>query len=253
MKLKGKTALITGASVGIGLATAQQMAEQGAKIALNSQSDRGQAAVDALNAKHGENTAIFLQGSVEDPAHAEKMVGDAIKTFGQLDILVNNAGIVRGGRIDNCTLEDWEDTMAVNVRGVFLMSKFAVQHMLERGCGSIVHNASVCGVKGLKERASYSASKGAVVALTWAMAQDYVDKGIRVNCVNPGTTLTPSLQGRIDAFDDPIAAKKMFISRQPMGRLGESDEIAAAIVFLASDDASFITGQVLNVDGGLTI
>ena len=108
-------------------------------------------------------------------------------------------------------------------------------------------------MKGLKERASYSASKGAVVALTWAMAADYVDKGIRVNCVNPGTTLTPSLQGRIDAFDDPIAAKKMFISRQPMGRLGESEEIAAAICFLASDEASFITGAILNVDGGLTI
>ena len=102
-------------------------------------------------------------------------------------------------------------------------------------------------------RAGYSASKGAVVALTKAMAADYVDKNIRVNCVNPGTTLTPSLEGRIAAFDDPVEAKKMFISRQPMGRLGESDEIAAAIVFFASDESSFCTGALLNVDGGLTI
>ena len=114
-------------------------------------------------------------------------------------------------------------------------------------------DASILILKGLKERASYSASKGGVVALTKAMAQDYVDKGIRVNCVNPGTTLTPSLEGRINAFDDPVAAKQMFISRQPMGRLGEADEIAAGILFLASDEASFITGAILNIDGGVTI
>ncbi len=246
MRFEGKTALITGASVGIGKATAEQIVREGGKVAVNSQSEGAKAVADQLG-------GMFFQGQVENPDDAERMVKGALDAFGHLDILINNAGIVRGGRIDNCTLEDWDDSMAVNVRGVYLMSKFALHHMLERGSGSIVHNASVCGVKGLKERASYSASKGAVVALTWAMAADYVDKGIRVNCVNPGTTLTPSLQGRIDAFDDPIAAKKMFISRQPMGRLGESEEIAAAICFLASDEASFITGAILNVDGGLTI
>ena len=153
----------------------------------------------------------------------------------------------------NTSVDDWDRMMAVNTRGVFLVSKFTVLQMKKQGGGVIIHNASIAGVKGLKDRASYSASKGAVVALTKAMALDYVDKNIRVNCVNPGTTLTPSLQGRIDAFDDPVAAKQMFISRQPMGRLGASHEIAAGMLYLASDDSSFVTGQVLNIDGGFTV
>lgn len=253
MRLKDKTALITGASVGIGRHAALQFAREGARVAINSQSGRGQSVADEINATHGQGTAVFVQGRVQDPDDAQRMVRETINAFGQLDILVNNAGIVHGGRIDNCTLEDWDETIAVNLRGVYLVSKAALAHMLEQGRGCIVHNASICGVKGLKERASYSASKGGVVALTKAMAQDYVDKGIRVNCVNPGTTLTPSLEGRINAFDDPVAAKQMFISRQPMGRLGEADEIAAGILFLASDEASFITGAILNIDGGVTI
>lgn len=253
MRMQGKSALITGASVGIGHHTALAFAREGAKVAVNSQSTRGQAVADEINKTHGEGTAIFLQGKVEDPADAKRMIDESIKAFGKLDVLVNNAGIVLPGSVDAMSIDDWDATMAVNCRGVFLMSKFAAIHMLETGGGSIVHNASVCGVKGLKDRAAYSASKGAVVALTKAMAADYVDKGIRVNCVNPGTTLTPSLQDRINAFDDPAAAKEMFISRQPMKRLGESEEIANAILFLASDEASFITGAILNVDGGLTI
>ena len=181
------------------------------------------------------------------------MVEQTVEQFGQIDVLVNNAGIVLPGTVDNTSIEDWDRTIAVNVRGVFLVSKFALLHMLQQGGGVIVHNASIAGVKGLKDRASYSASKGAVVALTKAMATDYVDKNIRVNCLNPGTTLTPSLQQRIDAFDDPVAAKQMFVARQPMGRLGEPDEIAAGILYLASDESSFVTGAVLNVDGGLTV
>jgi len=251
MRLKDKIAIITGASVGIGHHTALQFAREGAKVAVNSQSARAKAVADEINSSGGE--AIFIQGKVEIEADAKKLVGDTIAKWGRLDILVNNAGIVLPGAVDNISADDFDQTMAVNVRGVFLMSKFACQQMLKQGSGSIVHNASVCGVKGLKDRAAYSASKGAVVALTKAMAADYVDKGIRVNCVNPGTTLTPSLQDRINAFPDPKAAKEMFISRQPMKRLGESDEIAAAILFLASDEASFITGACLNVDGGLTI
>lgn len=118
---------------------------------------------------------------------------------------------------------------------------------------AVAEHITSAGGRGLKDRAAYSASKGAVVALTKAMAADYVDKNIRVNCVNPGTTLTPSLQERINAFDDPVEAKKMFISRQPMGRLGEPDDIASGILYLASDEASFVTGAILNIDGGLTI
>ena len=250
MRLKDKVAIITGASVGIGQCTALLFSREGAKVAINSQSERGEAVAEQINGAGGQ--AIFVQGSVEEQADAQRIVERTVEEFGRLDILVNNAGVLIPGTVDNTSLEDWERTMAVNVRGVFLMSKLAVQQMLRQGGGVIVHNASVAAVKGLKDRASYAASKGAVAALTKAMAVDYVDKKIRVNCVNPGTTLTPSLQDRIDAFDDPEEAKKIFVSRQPMGRLGEPEEIAAGILYLASDEASFVTGVALNIDGGLT-
>ena len=251
MRLENKVALVTGASVGIGRHTALLFAREGAKVAVNSQSSRGEAVVEEIAAAGGE--AIFVQGRVEEEGDARGMVARTVDEFGRLDVLVNNAGIVVPDNMENAGVEDWENTMAVNVRGVFLMSKFALQQMLRQGGGAIVHNASVAAVKGLKDRTSYTASKGAVAALTRAMAADYVGRNIRVNCVNPGTTLTPSLQDRINAFDDPEEAKKMFISRQPMGRLGRPAEIAAGILFLASDEASFITGQVLNIDGGLTV
>ena len=251
MRLENKVALITGASVGIGRHTALLFAREGARVAVNSQSSRGEAVVEEIAGAGGE--ALFVRGRVEEEADARAMVAKTVEEFGRLDILVNNAGIVVPDNMENAGVEDWENTMAVNVRGVFLMSKFALQEMLRQGGGAIVHNASVAAVKGLKDRTSYTASKGAVAALTRAMAVDYVGRNIRVNCVNPGTTLTPSLQDRINAFDDPVEAEKMFVSRQPMGRLGRPEEIAAGILFLASDEASFITGQVLNIDGGLTV
>ena len=251
MKLPNKVALITGASVGIGQATALLFAREGARLAVNSQSDRGQAVVDQIRRAGGQ--AVFVRGQVEEPEGARAMVEATVKVFGRLDILVNNAGIVLPGRCENTSLEDFDRTMAVNVRGVFLVSKYAVEQMLRQGGGAIVHNASVAATKGLKDRFAYTASKGAVWALTRAMAMDYIRQNIRVNCVNPGTTLTPSLQGRIDAFDDPVAAKAMFIERQPMGRLGTPEEIAAAILYLASDEAGFTTGATLAVDGGLTV
>lgn len=251
MKLKDKIAIVTGASMGIGQATAELFVREGAKVVINSQSNRGEAVTEHILNHGGE--ALFVQGQVQEPDDAKRIVDKTVKHFGRLDILINNAGVVLPGTVDNTSLEDWELTFAVNCRGVFLMSKFAVRQMLQQGGGVIVHNASVAGVKGLKDRATYCASKGAVVALTKAMAMDYMDKNIRVNCVNPGTTMTPSLQDRIAAFEDPVAAKKMFVSRQPMGRLGEADEIAAGILYLACDDSSFVTGQFLNIDGGLTV
>ena len=251
MRLKDKVAIITGASVGIGQRTAELFIKEGAKVVVNSQSDRGAAVVDGIVAGGGE--ALFAQGKVQLEEDAQRIVESTIERFGRIDILVNNAGIVGTDTVDDADIANWDETFAVNVRGVFLMSKFSAQHMLKQGGGVIIHNASIAGVKGLKNRASYSASKGAVVALTKAMAMDYVNKNIRVNCINPGTTLTPSLQDRINAFDDPVAAKEMFISRQPMGRLGKPEEIATSILYLASDEASFITGATLNVDGGLTI
>ncbi|MAE62806.1 MAG: oxidoreductase [Phycisphaeraceae bacterium] len=251
MTLEGKSALITGASAGIGESTALLYARHGAKVAVNGASERGQAVADAIRNDGGE--AIFIRGRVEDADEAKAMVDRTVEQFGRLDILFNNAGIVVGGRAETTEIEDFDRMMAVNVRGVFLVSKFAVQQMLEQGGGVIIHNASVAAVKGLKDRFGYSTSKGAVMAMTKAMAMDYIRENIRVNCINPGTTLTPSLEGRIQSFDDPEAARKMFIERQPMGRLGKPEEIAAAALYLASDEAGFVTGQTINVDGGLTV
>jgi NAD(P)-dependent dehydrogenase (short-subunit alcohol dehydrogenase family) len=149
--------------------------------------------------------------------------------------------------------EDWDRTMAVNLKGPFLVSKHAVPVMREHGGGVIVHNASVVALKGVKDRAAYSASKGGLWALTKAMAADYLADGIRVNCVCPGTTETPSLDRRIQAFPDPAKARADFIARQPMGRLGRGEEIAAAILFAASDEAGFMNGATIAIDGGMSI
>jgi NAD(P)-dependent dehydrogenase (short-subunit alcohol dehydrogenase family) len=184
---------------------------------------------------------------------AERAVAETVKAFGRLDILFNNAGIVIPGRIDNTSEEDWDRTMAVNLKGVFLTSKYAIPEMRKNGGGVIIHNASVVALKGVKDRAPYSASKGGVWALTKAMAADYISDNIRVNCICPGTTYTPSLQQRIDAFPDPEAALASFIARQPMGRLGTEEEIAAAVLYLASDEAAFVTGTTLLIDGGMSI
>jgi NAD(P)-dependent dehydrogenase (short-subunit alcohol dehydrogenase family) len=197
--------------------------------------------------------AVYIQGDVSTAVDAKRMVDETIKSFGRINILVNNAGIVLPGRVDNMSEEDWDKTIAVNLKGVFLVSKYAIPEMRKVGGGAIVHNASVVAIKGVKDRGAYTASKGGVWALTKAMAADYLSENIRVNCVCPGTTYTPSLERRIQAFADPEKAKKDFIARQPMGRLGKDEEIAAAILFAASDEAGFMNGANIAIDGGMTI
>ena len=232
MRFEGKVALVTGAGVGIGRATAIRFAEEGAKVGINSLTPaHGQETLRKVQEVGGEG--LYIQGDVSCAAEAERAVAETVKAFGRLDILFNNAGIVIPGRIDNTSEEDWDRTMAVNLKGVFLTSKYAIPEMRKNGGGVIIHNASVAALKGVKDRAPYSASKGGVWALTKAMAADYISDNIRVNCICPGTTYTPSLQQRIDAFPDPEAALSSFISRQPMGRLGTEEEIAAAVLYLA--------------------
>jgi meso-butanediol dehydrogenase/(S,S)-butanediol dehydrogenase/diacetyl reductase len=252
LRLAGKVALITGAGVGIGRATAVRFAQEGARLGLNS-----------LTPAHGEKTlrlvqeaggvAIYVPGDISRAEDAERAVKETVKAFGRLDILFNNAGIVIPGRIDNTSEEDWDRMMAVNLKGVFLASKYAIPEMRRQGGGVIIHNASVAALKGLKDRAPYSASKGGVWALTRAMAADHIGDNIRVNCICPGTVHTPSLQRRIESAPDPEAAWAQFVARQPMGRLGREEEIAAAVVYLASDEASFVTGATLVIDGGMSI
>lgn len=251
MNFKNKVVLITGAGVGIGRTAAVMFAKAGAKLAINS-----------LTAKNGEETlrqvqqyseGIYIHGDVSLPQDAKRMVDEAVSRFGRIDILVNNAGIVLPGRVDDTEEEDWDRTIAVNLKGVFLASKYVVIQMKKQGGGTIVHNASALALKGVKDRAAYSASKGGVVALTKAMAADYIADNIRVNCVCPGTTDTPSLKDRLNAFSDPDKARIEFIARQPMKRFGTEDEISTAILFAACDEAGFMNGAIIPVDGGMTI
>jgi len=252
MRFRGKVVLITGAGVGIGRAAAVRFGKEGAKVAINSLTPtNGQETLRLLQEARGQG--IYIQGDVSIAVDARRIVDEAVKAFGRIDILVNNAGIVLPGRVDNISEEDWDRTIAVNLKGVYLVSKYTIPEMRKIGGGVIVLNASVVAIKGVKDRGAYTASKGGVLALTKAMAADYLSENIRVNCVCPGTTYTPSLERRIQAFADPEKARVDFIARQPMGRLGKDEEIAAAILFAASDEAAFMTGANIAIDGGMTI
>jgi len=252
MRFKDKVVLITGAGVGIGRAAAVRFGKEGAKVAVNSLTPaNGEETLKLVKAAGA--SAIYVQGDVSIAADAKRMVDETVKAFGRINILVNNAGIVLPGRVDNMSEEDWDKTIAVNLKGVFLVSKYTIPEMRKIGGGAIVHNASVVAIKGVKDRGAYTASKGGVWALTKAMAADYLTENIRVNCVCPGTTYTPSLERRIQAFADPEKARKDFIARQPLGRLGKDEEIAAAILFAASDEAGFMNGANIAIDGGMTI
>jgi NAD(P)-dependent dehydrogenase (short-subunit alcohol dehydrogenase family) len=252
MRFDGKVVLITGAGVGIGRAAAVQFAREGARVAVNSLTPANGQETARLVTEAGAK-AIYIQGDVSRDADARRMVEETLAAFGRLDILVNNAGIVLPGRVDNTSEDDWDRTMAVNLKGPFLVSRHAVPAMRKAGGGVIVHTASIVALKGVKDRAAYTASKGGLWALTKAMAADYLGDRIRVNCVCPGTTETPSLDRRIQAFPDPEKARADFIARQPMGRLGRDDEIAAAILFAASDEAAFMNGATIAIDGGMSI
>jgi len=243
-RLAGKTALITAAGQGIGRASALAMAGEGARVYATD-----------VNAAALEN----LAGKANVVTRALDVLDDAAvrATLGQLpplDVLFNCAGYVHHGTILDCTPSDWEASFALNVRAMYVAIREALPRMLERGRGSIINMASVASsIKGLPNRLAYGASKAAVIGLTKAVAADYVGRGIRCNAIAPGTVDTPSLGERINAFPDPAEARKAFIARQPMGRLATPEEIAPIVVFLASDESAFATGNVYCIDGGMTI
>jgi len=247
LKLKNKVAIITGAGAGIGKATAILFSKEGAKITCNSLSNSAKLVAEKINAEGGE--AIFVQGDVSKKEDAKRIIDETLKHFGKIDIVFNNAGIVLPGSVDITSEEDWDRTMEVNVKGAFLVSKYSIPE-LKKTKGVIIHNASVLALKGVKNRAAYTASKGALLSLTRAMAADYIGE-IRVNCLCPGTTDTESLARRIAQSEDPEKARAEFIARQPLKRLGTPEEMAEAALYLAT--AEFCTGIYLSVDGGMTI
>jgi NAD(P)-dependent dehydrogenase (short-subunit alcohol dehydrogenase family) len=249
MRLKGKTALITGGTSGIGSATAIRFAKEGAAVAITGRNPgRGEGVVAEIMAIGGE--AIFIRSDVRLAADCRNAVEQTLGRFGQIDILFNNAGVFHPRTVPECTEEEWDETIDSSLKGAFLMSKYTLPSMIERGKGSIIHTSSGWGILGGSGAASYCAAKGGLIVMAKAMAIDHGPQGIRVNCVCPGDVLTPMLHDdaakRGMSWEDYAAGA----ADRPLGRIGTVDEIADAVLFLASDESSFVTGEALVVDGG---
>ena len=243
-RLVGKIALVTAAARGMGRGAALAFAQEGAQVWATDIDPKGLAQIEGQQGIRTRTLDVTDEEGI-------RRVADEV---GQLDVLFNCAGIVPGGTILDCTPTEWDRTFAVNVKSMFLVTRAFLPRMLEKGRGSIINMASVASsIRGLPNRFAYGASKAAVIGLTKAIAADYVTKGIRCNAICPGTVDTPSLQERINAFPDPERARRDFIARQPMGRLGTVEDITGLIVFLASDESLFATGNAYSIDGGMTI
>lgn len=250
MNFTGKVVLITGAGSGIGRKAALMFSERGARVAVNDICEqRGTETVQMI--KQAGREAVFVGGDVAKDA--ERIVKKTVEVFGRIDILVNNAGIVPYGNIEETSEEDFTKTVEINVKGPFLLSKCAIGEMKKQKSGVIVNIASEAGQIGIPRRCVYSLSKAALLGLTRSLAVDYVDYGIRVNAICPGTTYSQGLAERVKASPNPEETMRKMISRIPMKRLGKEEEIAFAILFAACDEASFMTGSFINIDGGSTM
>jgi NAD(P)-dependent dehydrogenase (short-subunit alcohol dehydrogenase family) len=246
MRFSGKVALITGGTRGIGLATARSFLEEGAAVAAV-----------ARNRQRGETTAqelgcLFVQADVRVAAECERAVADTLSAYGRLDVMVNGAGIIyRNRTVEQTTEEEWDAMLDTNLKGAFLMSKFALP-ALRRSKGAIVNVSSYVGLVGFAGASAYAASKAGLVSLTRTMALDHAADSIRVNAVCPGSVLTDMILEAWEAVGNVEEARRAWEAKHPLGRIATPDEIAQVILFLASEDASFITGAALPVDGGIT-
>lgn len=244
--LSGKVALVTGASRGIGAAVAEKLAKCGAAVAVNysGSADAAARVVDAIAANGGR--AIALQANVCDSSEAGKLVENTISELGGLDVVVNNAGITRDGLVMRMSDEDWSAVIDTNLSGVFYVSRAACRHLMKQRAGAVVNVASVIGLVGNAGQANYAAAKGGVIGLTKSLAKEFAARGIRVNAVAPGfieTDMTATL---------PESVRDAARSQIALGNFGSAEDVSNAIAFLASDDAKYITGQTLAVDGGMT-
>ena len=249
MRLKGKVALITGGTSGIGSATAIRFAKEGAAVAITGRNaERGAEVVQEIEANGGK--ALFIRSDVRLSKDCREAVDQTLEHFSKIDVLFNNAGVFHPKNIPDCTEEEWDETIDSSLKGAFLMSKYALPSMIKNGGGSIIHTSSGWGILGGDKAAAYCAAKGGLIIMAKAMAIDHGPDGVRVNCVCPGDVLTPMLPEdaakRGMSWDDYAVGA----AERPLGRIGTADDIANAVLYLASDEASFVTGEALVVDGG---
>lgn len=250
-RVEGKVALVTGAGSGLGAESARRLAREGAAVVLTDISaEAGQAVADGIADAGGK--ALFLTQNVAEEARWAEVVAAALKAFGRLDVLVNNAGVAGGGPLLETTFEAWRQLMDINLDGVFLGMKAAAPVMVEAGAGSIINLSSILGKVGSPGAPAYCASKGGVALLTKATALELAPFGVRVNSVHPGFIETPMVAGALRDVENANEMRDIIISRHALGRLGVPREIADGVVFLASDESSFMTGSELVIDGGYT-
>ncbi len=251
MRFRDRVAVVTGAALGIGRATAVAFAREGAKVAIVDVAE-GQGEEAAREAGETGGEAALIRADVSSEEDVNALVGDVMERWGRLDILVNNAGVYVEGDAAGTSPADWERVLAVNLTGPFLCTKYTIPAMIQSGGGVIINIASEAGLVGIAGQVAYNVSKGGLIAFTRSCAVDLAGRGIRVNSVCPGTTDTPLVQGAVNRADDPTQARKQLEEIRPLNRLGTPEEIASAILYLASDDAAYATGSIFSMDGGYT-
>ncbi len=251
MRLANKICIITGSGSGIGQSSALLFAQEGATVIVNDlDTNKGNETVDLIRAAGGQ--ADFIRADVTNPEEVSQLVQEVIAKYGRIDVLFNNAGISGVGALHELEPDAWDRIMSINIKGVYLPSKYVLPHMMEQKFGSIINMSSCIAEIGLARRASYAATKGAVLSLTKSMQVDYAPYNIRVNALLPGTILTPFVENYLKtSYDDPEAAIASLKTRQLSGDLGRPDDVAKAALFLASDDSKFMMGSPLYIDGGV--